>query len=153
MAGGSISSRPLSFCIGYRRIAAPFEAQGKLRSLDDVLALAHGRDDGKTSGEEDFAYQVGIVVFAALGDALAGEAEIKIVPLMIAAAVGGHRVRFGEHGDVRPFAYDRLNSELEAIGEEPLERRALGGREIFAPANRRKFLKPGNNLKAEILRD
>ncbi len=70
---------------------------------------------------------------APLGEQIALEAKVEIVPLMVFPAVGRDRIRLGQRRNVRLFANHGLDLEFQAGGKQPLERRAFGRPKISHP--------------------
>src|SRR5579863_10277493 len=116
-------------------------------------ATAPGRRRLIRSGEKHFADQVGIVVLAPLDDFVALEAQIEVIALAIAPAVGRNRIGFGQHGDMRSLAYHGAKLQLQALREQAFEGRHFFADELPAPDNRRKFLQRRDNFEPEIVRD
>src|SRR5713226_1050156 len=91
-------------------------------------------------GQKDFTHQVGVVVLASLGNAVALETQIEVVTLAVGFAVVCNRIGCGQRRHMRTFADDRFELELQSVGEETLERRTLCCGKIPPARDRRKLL-------------
>src|SRR5689334_13494227 len=103
------------------------------------------------SGEENFADQVGVVIFTRFGDALTVEAQVEVIALNITPSVHRDSVALRLDRDVRAFADDSAKLHSQTVRKERLEPLGFHLRESCLTAHRREFAHRGDHLEVEIV--